>query len=106
TAFYGMGIYTAGLLNNAFHLPFVVNILAGGVLAAVIGVLVGGLALRMRDIYLALVTFAFGEVMQWVFLNWTGVTGGASGLRMTPANLFGYEIATDKQAYFFVLVLA
>src|SRR5690606_38992546 len=81
-------------------------ILAGGVLAAVIGVLVGGLALRMRDIYLALVTFAFGEVMQWVFLNWTGVTGGASGLRMTPANLFGYEIATDKQAYFFVLVLA
>ncbi len=42
--------------------------LAGG---AVLGYLLGALAIRMRDIYLALSTFAFGEAMQWVFLNWT-----------------------------------
>lgn len=106
TAFYGVGIYTAGILNNAFQLPFVLTILLGGLLAGIIGIIVGGLALRMRDIYLALVTFAFGEVMQWVFLNWTEVTGGSSGLRIAPANLFGYEVATDKQAYLFVLVLS
>lgn len=106
TAFYGMGIYTAGLLNNAFHLPFILNVLLAGLLAAAVGLAVGGLALRMRDIYLALVTFAFGEVMQWIFLNWTGVTGGPSGLRMTPANLFGYQVATDKQAYLFVVIFA
>lgn len=106
TAFYGVGIYTAGILNNAFHLPFVLTIFMGGLLAALIGLAVGGLALRMRDIYLALVTFAFGEVMQWVFLNWTSLTGGSSGMRMTPANLFGYEVVTDKQAYLFVVVFA
>ncbi len=41
------------------------------------GCSIGTIALRMRDIYLALATFAFGEAMQWVFLNWTSVTGGA-----------------------------
>lgn len=106
TAFYGIGIYTAAILNNAFHLPFVLNIILGGLLAAVVGLLVGGLALRMRDIYLALVTFAFGEVMQWIFMNWTGLTGGSSGLRMTPANLFGFEVVSDKEAYLFVMIFA
>ncbi|MES2534675.1 MAG: branched-chain amino acid ABC transporter permease [Pseudomonadota bacterium] len=105
-AFYGIGIYTAGLLNNAFHLPFVVNILAGGLLAAVMGLAISSLSLRMRDIYLALATFAFGEAMQWVFLNWEHVTGGPNGLRIAPANLFGLEVASDKQAYLFVLIMA
>lgn len=106
TAFYGIGIYTVAILNNAFHLPFFLNILLGGLLAAVVGLFVGGLALRMRDIYLALVTFAFGEVMQWIFMNLTGLTGGSSGLRMTPANLFGFEVVSDKEAYLFVLIFA
>src|SRR5438034_7648372 len=57
TAFYGIGIYTAGLINTAWHPPFIVSILAGGLLSAVLGYMIGLLALRMRDIYLALATF-------------------------------------------------
>lgn len=104
-AFYGIGIYTAGILNTAWHPPFVVSILAGGALSAVLGYLIGFLALRMRDIYLALATFAFGEAMQWVFLNWESVTGGSNGMRMQPAQLFGYTLTSDLQAYPFVIVL-
>lgn len=105
TAFYGIGIYTAGLINTAWHPPFVVSILAGGLLSALLGYIIGLLALRMRDIYLALATFAFGEAMQWVFLNWDGVTGGSNGMRMQPAELFGYQLTNDLQAYPFVAVL-
>lgn len=105
-AFYGIGIYTAGIINAAWHPPFVVSILAGGLLSAVLGFLIGYLALRMRDIYLALATFAFGEAMQWVFLNWERVTGGSNGMRMQPAELFGYRLTNDLQAYPFVLVFA
>jgi branched-chain amino acid transport system permease protein len=105
-AFYGIGIYTAGLINSAWHPPFVVSILAGGLLAAGLGFLIGFLALRMRDIYLALATFAFGEAMQWVFLSWEQVTGGSNGMRMQPAELFGYRLTNDLQAYPFVVVLA
>lgn len=105
TAFYGIGIYTAGLVNTAWHPPFVVSILAGALLSAVLGYLIGLLALRMRDIYLALATFAFGEAMQWVFLNWDKVTGGSNGMRMQPAELFGLKLTNDLQAYPFVIVL-
>lgn len=105
TAFYGIGIYTAGLINTNFHPPFVVSILSGGLLSAVLGYVIGLLALRMRDIYLALATFAFGEAMQWVFLNWESVTGGSNGMRMQPAELFGLKLTNDLQAYPFVIGL-
>ncbi|RKP47773.1 branched-chain amino acid ABC transporter permease [Pararobbsia silviterrae] len=106
TAFYGIGIYTAGIVNAAWHPPFVVSILAGGLLSAVIGYVIGFLALRMRDIYLALATFAFGEAMQWVFLNWNDVTGGSNGMRLSPAVFFGLKLTNDLQAYPFVVILA
>ena len=106
TAFYGIGIYTAGLINSIWHPPFFLSVLAGGLLSALLGYLIGFLALRMRDIYLALATFAFGEAMQWVFLNWQSVTGGSNGMRMQPAELFGLKLTNDIQAYPFVIALA
>ena len=105
-AFYGVGIYTAGLINNLWHPPFFVSIVAGGLLAALMGYVIGALALRMRDIYLALSTFAFGEAMQWVFLNWDAVTNGSNGFRISPATLFGYELVSDIKAYPFVVLIA
>jgi branched-chain amino acid transport system permease protein len=106
TAFYGLGIYTAGLINSTWHLPLVVSVLSAGALAAVLGFLIGFLALRMRDIYLALATFAFGEAMLWVFLNWQSVTGGSNGMRMQPAQWFGFQLTNDLQAYPFVIAWA
>lgn len=106
TAFYGIGIYTAGLVNTLWHPPLVLSVLAGGLLSAVLGYLIGFLALRMRDIYLALATFAFGEAMQWVFLNWERVTGGSNGMRMQPAEMFGFKLTNDIQAYPFVIAMA
>jgi len=105
-AFYGVGIYTAGMINTVWHPPFILSILAGGLLSALLGYVIGFLALRMRDIYLALATFAFGEAMQWVFMNWDRVTGGSNGMRMQPAELLGYKLTNDLQAYPFVIVLA
>ena len=105
TAFYGIGIYTAGLINTHWQPPFLVSIIAGGALSAAIGYVIGFLALRMRDIYLALATFALGEAMQWVFLNWEAVTGGSNGMRMNPAELFGLKLTNDLQAYPFVMAL-
>ena len=105
-AFFGIGIYTAGLINNQWQPPFVVSILAGALLAAALGWVIGLLALRMRDIYLALATFAFGEAMQWVFLNWEQVTNGSNGLQMKPAALGGLRLMNDLQTYPFVVAIA
>lgn len=104
-AFYGIGIYTSGILNNTFGLNAVLLLAASALLCGVLGFLLGTLAIRMRDIYLALSTFAFGEAMQWVFLNWTQVTNGSNGYRLTPVQFFGYTMSTDTEAYPFVAVL-
>ena len=104
-AFYGIGIYTSGLLNNAFGLNAILLLIASALLCGILGFLLGTLAIRMRDIYLALSTFAFGEAMQWVFLNWTQVTNGSNGYRLSPVQLFGYRMATDSEAYPFVAII-
>lgn len=105
-AFYGIGIYVTGIAGTKYGLPFPVTMLIGGVVAGAVGIVIGVIALRMRDIYLALATFAFGEAMQWVFQNWDAVTGGPNGLRIAPARMFGLEIVTDKDAYPLVVLLA
>ncbi len=105
-AFYGIGIYTSGLAGNAFGWPFPLSMLLAGLVAGAVGLVIGAIALRMRDIYLALATFAFGEAMQWVFLNWDQVTGGPNGLRISPARLGSFEILSDKQAYPAVVIAA
>jgi ABC-type branched-subunit amino acid transport system ATPase component len=53
----------------------------------VIGVLLGVPALRLSPLYLAMVTFAFGEVVTVVAINWLTVTGGPNGLRIPPVAL-------------------
>lgn len=105
-AFYGIGIYTSGLAGNALGWPFPLSMLLAGLVAGAVGLVIGAVALRMRDIYLALATFAFGEAMQWVFLNWDQVTGGPNGLRISPARLGSLEILTDRQAYPLVVIVA
>lgn len=105
SAFYGIGIYGTALATAAGW-PFALALTAGMIAAAVCGFVIGLLALRMRDIYLALATFAFGEAMQWVFLNWEVVTGGPNGFNIRPTQLFGIAIVSDRVALPLVLCLA
>ena len=102
-AFYGMGIYCAGQLATIQGWPFPLSILCAGLLAGGIGLLVGLVALRMHEIYLALTTFAFGQAAQWLFTNWTPVTGGPNGLHIVPAAIGNLRLLSDQQAYPFVL---
>lgn len=101
-AFYGIGIYAAGLLTNLFGAPIPVGMLAGGLLAGALGYVIGVVSVRLRDIYLALSTFAFAQAAHWLFTNWTSLTGGPNGLRLKPANLFGFQLSSDRDAYYFV----
>ena len=105
-AFYGIGIYTAGLITNNWGLPFFVGIVAGGALAGIVGVVIALPATRLRDVYLALATFAFAEAAQWGFNNWDSVTKGPNGLRIKSSDFFGFAITNDREAFPAVLVIA
>jgi branched-chain amino acid transport system permease protein len=85
--FMAVGAYTAAVITNQFGAlnPFAGGalflgaLLAGGLLAAVTGLLVGLPTLRLRGDYLAIVTLGFGEIIRVVFQNMDKV-GGARGL--------------------------
>lgn len=84
---------------NHISVPFVVALLIAGLLSALIAVLIGAPALRLKGDYLAIVTLGFAEIIRIVITNLQGLTNGALGLRGIPhaTNLywsFGIAIVT------------
>ena len=89
-AMYGIGAYTVALLALHSPLPPALNLLLGGVAAAVAALLVALPALRLRGIYVALMTFGVGEVVRLLIIaDPTRTTGGSYGL--TGFGGFGFE---------------
>jgi branched-chain amino acid transport system permease protein len=76
--FMAIGAYTSAIMTKAGY-PFAVALPAGALLAAVAGLLVGTPALRVRGMYLMILTLGFGEIVRVFFLNFEP-TGGPSGL--------------------------
>lgn len=81
--FMSVGAYAAALCTLELKLPFVLSLAAGGVVAAIFGILIGIPALRLRGDYLAIITLGFGEIIRVIILN-LNITGGARGLKGIP----------------------
>jgi len=80
--FYALGAYGAALSAGRLGLPFPLALLFGAFLACGAGALVALLSLRARGPYLAMVTIAFGAVVEIAANRWTSLTGGPAGLRV------------------------
>lgn len=102
-AFMGVGAYTVAWLEVTLGTPFLLNLIAGGVLAGLAGMVVGVPSLRVKGLYLAIATIAASVILHFVFANWTSVTGGVSGLTMPPASLFGLELDEPKELYWLIV---
>ena len=83
--FMSIGAYTSALILLAYPTiaGFLGGILMGGVLAAVVGFLIGLPTLRLKGDYLAIATLGMAEIIRVIFLN-LEITGGASGLASIP----------------------
>jgi branched-chain amino acid transport system ATP-binding protein len=82
--FFAIGAYTASILSANAGLPFVLASLAGAALAAIAGALLAVPALRVRGPYLAMITIAFGFVIEQGSAEWKTVTGGWNGFMNIP----------------------
>jgi branched-chain amino acid transport system permease protein len=105
-AFFGLGVYVTALLGNRYGLSFPFPLLTGAAFAGVVAVLIAVPALRLRQVYLALTTYAFAAAAQWVFHSWDSVTEGSNGLRIATTNLAGWRIIDDNDAYPLMLAIA
>ncbi|MBO0758049.1 MAG: branched-chain amino acid ABC transporter permease [Bradyrhizobiaceae bacterium] len=96
--FMAVGAYMSAIITQKLGLPFAIALPTGGLVAAVIGAAVGFPALRIKGIYLLLLTLGFSEIVEVIILSWDYV-GGAQGFRNIPYNSHTLE-------YVLVLILA
>jgi branched-chain amino acid transport system permease protein len=79
SAFVGTGAFAAGYVLTVLELPFVVAVLAAMALGGMIAAVLGAVALRVRGLYLALVTVAYGILAAEALFQIRGLTGGGAG---------------------------
>lgn len=102
-AFLGVGAYTQAVLVEA-GVPFPLAMLAAAFISALVGAVVGLPALRVKGIYLAIATLAFGLIVEEVFARWESVTGGNGGLMVPGPKLFGYRLGATADFYWVALI--
>jgi branched-chain amino acid transport system permease protein len=106
-AFMSVGAYTAANLAVHLQLPFWITLPAGGLMAALIGAIVGIPSLRIKGLYLAIATLASQLIIEWIINHTAAISGGAGASIQVPRpELWGYQMKTQGQLYFFLLFFA
>jgi branched-chain amino acid transport system permease protein len=106
-AFMSVGAYTAANLAVKLGLPFWITLPAGGLMAALVGAIVGIPSLRIKGLYLAIATLAGQLIIEWIINHTPAISGGAQASIQVPRpTLWGYELRSQGQLYFFLLFFA
>ncbi|MBN9462323.1 MAG: branched-chain amino acid ABC transporter permease [Burkholderiales bacterium] len=105
--FFGIGSYAAAILTTDHGLSFWIGLLAAAAVSGLSALLIGIPTLKLRGHYFAFGTFAFGEVVRLLAVNWDTLTHGASGLSGIPAPAIGgFRFDTDASFYYLVVFFA
>lgn len=104
-AFYGIGAYASTIIARSFGLPPIISIIGGGGVAALIGFLIGLTCVRLREWFLAMVTFGFAVIIQTIIATplafWTGGWNGISSPRLLSSEIPSYMVLQ----YYLILVV-
>jgi branched-chain amino acid transport system permease protein len=95
SALFGTGAYLCGIAVVHFGAPWYAAILIGTVSGALMALAIGGLAIRTRGIYFAMVTLALSQCVYYLFYQAIGWTGGENGLRgidIRAINILGLKL--------------
>ena len=108
-AFVGIGAYTSTILSLQYGLTPWLGMLIGGVLAAVVGILIGLPTFKMRGAYFALATIAFGEGLRVMVENIDNLgpfkINGPRGLQIPPLDTgFTNFMFADKEPYYYIIL--
>ncbi|HCN90899.1 MAG TPA: ABC transporter, partial [Oxalobacteraceae bacterium] len=102
-ALFGIGSYTTGILVFKLGVPFLVAVPASIAVTALFGAILALPALRVTGPYLAMVTLAFGTIMQILINEMTFLTEGPLGIKVPKPSFFGVKLG--EVAYFYVVAV-
>lgn len=101
-AFYGLAGYTVAMLITKVHFNFWLSLLAGILMAILVGFIVGFFCVRLRGIYFAVLTLAFGQLLFVIIYKWHDFTGGDDGIQ----GVFPPEfLKSPANYYYFILIV-
>jgi len=102
-AFFGIGAYSTGILTTHFGFSIYAAFGCGLLFSALVAVIIGIPALRLKGHYLAIATLGIGEIIYILFNEMVELTGGPSGLSNIPAfHIGGYPFGHSLQYYYLV----
>jgi branched-chain amino acid transport system permease protein len=106
-ALFAVGAYTTAILYGRYDVPYLLTIPLAGVLTFTLGLLLGVPALRIRGIYLALVTLGVALLLTPLLKRFKDVTGGVFGMSIpVPDAPFGLGLAPAYWVYLLALAVA
>lgn len=102
-ALFGIGSYTAGVLYLKLGVPFLLAVPASMVVTAIFGAILALPALRVTGPYLAMVTLAFGTIIQILINEMSFLTEGPMGITLHKPAFFGHRL--DEIEYFYLVAV-
>lgn len=106
-AFFALGAYGAAVITKTYGLSPWLGIPAGALLAVIASVLVCLPVLRLKGIYIVLITFAFGQLCLHLVLGLSDVTGGSRGLVLIPPLTLGdFTFSQNGRLGYYYLTVA
>ncbi|MBL4636398.1 MAG: branched-chain amino acid ABC transporter permease [Kofleriaceae bacterium] len=98
-AFLALGGYTAAILGNRYQIPWWLIVPLGGCVSAIVGVGISFFALRLRGLYLAIVTIGLLYMVHHVLHSLPSITGGSAGISVPIYTWFGETKAESMEFY-------
>lgn len=100
--FVAIGAYTSSLLIADFNTPFLISIVIGGLFSSIIGFLLGFPILRLKEIYLAMVTLAWSMILQLLVIHMDKLTNGWDGLSLPSLTIGSVDFNQDQSIYYVI----
>jgi branched-chain amino acid transport system permease protein len=100
--FYGVGAYTVALILKKTSLPMWTGFIAGPIVAAIIGLIIGWFCVRLTRLYFGMLQISLGSLIWVIVFRWYSFTGGDDGIPGIPMPPF---LSSSKNSYYFILII-
>jgi branched-chain amino acid transport system permease protein len=100
--FYGVGAYTVALMLKKTSLPIWTGFIAGPIAAAIIGLIIGSLCVRLTRLYFGMLQISLGSLIWVIVFRWYSFTGGDDGIPGIPMPPI---LSSLNNSYYFILII-
>ena len=100
--FYGVGAYTVALMLKKTSLPMWAGFIAGPIVAAMMGLIIGWLCVRLSRLYFGMLQISLGSLIWVIVFRWYSFTGGDDGIFGIPMPSL---LSSSKNSYYFILII-